>query len=175
MYILEFTKTISNISKLDADIRANCTKYQSCSIKGDQLQVMFSTSLTQAEVNNVSALITTFVEVDVTEELKEHVSKTISPFIEDFMYQILAENIEMGITQAGKTAEVLGFFCHPFVLPGKTRGVSIKDSLDTCSLTVTVEVLNYLIANPDLYSDLSPYVTSARLTAWRDSTIAVIS
>lgn len=76
---------------------------------------------------------------------------------------------------SGKTLEVLGFFEERFTLLGKTRAVTIQGSLMTGSLTVTIEILNYLIANPSLYSDLNPFVTSARLTAWRDKIIAKLS
>lgn len=56
-----------------------------------------------------------------------------------------------------------------------TKDVTIQGSLMTGSLTVTIEILNYLIANPSLYTDLNPFVTETRLTSWRDKVLAKLA
>jgi hypothetical protein len=168
MWTLELTKTIINIPKLDSELRDLNAKYVGISVKGDSLKIQFISPLTQEEVDEVSGHINSFVEVCIVEQLKEYVEKDIKPFIDNLLYQMQAENISMGITQAGKTADVLGFFCQKVLLPGKVREVSIKQTLDTNSLTVTYELLLYFIANPSQYSDLSPFITTDRLTDWKN-------
>lgn len=171
MYFLEFTKSIINLNKLEQELFALQSKYISLYSKGSYLQLKFSSSLSQEEVNAVSNLINNFVEISIVENLKEYVEKTIRPFIDNTLYQIQAENMALGITQAGKSADVLGFFMEQVTLPGKTRPVTIKGTLDTNSLNVTVELLTYYINNPSLYSDLTPFITVERLTDLRTKII----
>jgi hypothetical protein len=166
MVVLEFIKTVSNIPKLDYELRLLNSKYNSLTIKDDNLRLIFNASLIQTEVDAVSNLVNNFVELCVREQIKLYISKQISPFIEDFTYKIISENMELGITQMGKTAEVLGFYCDRVEIPGKNRAVSLQDTLDSNSLTVTIEVLNYYLDNPQLYSDLSPFITTARIEGW---------
>jgi len=175
MYFLEFTKTVINVSKLEKELLTLNSKYVSLYLKGTYLQLKFSSSLTQTEVNDISYLINNFVEISVVEQLKDYVEKTIKPFVDDLLYQIQAENMSLGITQAGKSADVLGFFLQEVILPNKTRPINIKATLDTNSLNVTIELLTYFINNPELYSDLSPYVTVERLTSWRSQIITKLS
>jgi len=170
MNILQFTKTILNVQKLDKQLREDAVTgptYSHLFIKGDLIDIHFSQNCTQAVIDATSAVINNFVEISLKDQLKEYMQGKVTPFIEDMLVQIQAENIEMGITQLNKTADVVGFFVAQVMLPGKTRSVSFKDSLDTKSLTVTLSILDYYIANPDLYSDLSPFVTVARLTEWK--------
>lgn len=176
--IFTFTKTVTNPSKLDRELKANATfgsLYSFCNIKGDQLEIHFTANLIQSQIDALSAFIASFSNVSVYDTLYSHLKTNIDPFVEELLISIRAENIEMGITQAGKTLEVLGFFEDHVMLPGKTRGVTLQGSLTTGSLTVTIEILTYLIANPNLYTDLSPFVTAARLTQWRDKIIAKLS
>lgn len=171
---IEINKNIINISKLDLELRTDSitkTQYQYVTKKGELLILAFSGSLSQNLVNKASQIVNNFIEIDIGQQLKEYVQKTIAPFIEDLMYQIQAENIQMGITQAGKTSDVVSFFTEKFVLPGKTRGVSMKATLDSNSLNVTIDLMTYLISNPELYSDLNPFITADRLSAWRSKII----
>jgi hypothetical protein len=47
--------------------------------------------------------------------------------------------------------------------------------LDANSLTVTIELLTYYIAHPELYADLNPFITAERLTTWKNMIIAKLS
>lgn len=170
MNILNFTKTINNLQKLDKELRDNATTgptYSHLFAKGNSLDVHFSQNCNQAVIDACSLVINNFVEISLKDTLKEYMETEVTPFIEDMMYEIQAENIEMGITQLGKTAEMVGFFVAPITLSGVTRPVSFRDTIDSKSLTVTISVLDYYIAHPELYSDLSPFVTVDRLTAWK--------
>ena len=176
--IFYFTKTVTNASKMDREIKANANYgnlFDYLSLKGDQLEIHFKQNLNQSQIDELSSYIGSFSDVSIKDTLQNHLEGNIDPFVKDLMLQIRAENIEMGITQAGKTLEVLGFFEEHISLPGKTRAVTLQGSLSTGSLTVTIEILTYLIANPSLYSDLNPYVTSARLTEWKNKIITKLS
>lgn len=173
--VFTFTKIITNMDKLTRDIKSNLnfgSLYQYASTKGDQLTIHFSQNLNQSQIDELSILIANFSNTSVYDTLYAHLKSNIDPFVEELLISIRAENIEMGITQANKTLEVLGFFEEHFIIPGKIRSVTLQGTLMTGSLTVTIELLNYLIANPNLYSDLNPFVTSERLTGWRDKVIA---
>lgn len=168
----------TNPSKLDREIRANATfgsVYNYCSTSGDQLTVYFTQNLNQTQIDALSAFISAFSNVSIYDTLYAHLKSNIDPFVEELLIGIRAENIEMGITQSGKTLEVLGFFETPFALSGKVRAVTLQGSLTTGSLTVTIEILDYLIANPSLYSDINPYVTAERLTVWKNKIIAKLA
>lgn len=174
MQVLEFTKKIENIQKLDTELRTLNTKYESLTIKDEYLQLMFTGSLVQEEINAISNLITNFVEIDATEQLRIYIETKVRPFIEDMTYQLKAENVMMGITQLGKTVEVLGFFNERIVPEGRTRAVSLKEALSDDSLYAVVEVLNYWILNTEEYSDLSPFITQAKLEELRAKIIAFL-
>lgn len=160
---IQFVKTVNNTGKLDSDLRALTSKFQYLVQKGEQIILTFNPVLIQSEVDAVSNLVNNFVEVSIVDLLRIYMTTKVTPFITEMKYQILAENISMGITQAGKTADVLGFFNTPVILPGSVRPVTFKQTLDEGSLNITAALLQYFIANPDLYSDLSPFVTQARL------------
>lgn len=176
--IFPFTKDVTNFSKLDRELRENATfgvLYNYCILKGNQLTIYFKQNLVQEQIDALSAFVSSFSNVSVRDTLENHLRSNIDPFVDLLMTQIRAKNIELGITQMNKTLEVLGFFGTQYTLPGKTRSVSLQDTLDTGSLTVTIEVLTYLISNPSLYSDLSPFVTVERLTEWKNKIIAKLS
>jgi hypothetical protein len=68
MYYLEFTKSIINLTKLEEELIQLNNKYVSLYAKGNNLQLKFSSSLTQEEVNAVSSLLNNFVEISILEE-----------------------------------------------------------------------------------------------------------
>lgn len=176
--IFIFTKVVTNMSKLDREIKLNATfgsLYSHINLKGDQVEIHFTANLNQTQIDALSAFIAAFSNVSVYDTLNAYLRSDIDPFVTDLLVRIRAENIELGITQANKTLEVLGFFEEHVTLPGKTRSVTLQGSLMTGSLTVTIELLTYLISNPALYADLNPFVTATRLTEWKNKIIAKLS
>jgi hypothetical protein len=171
---ITFVKTVENTQKLDKELRALTSKYQYLTQKGEHLILTFEPALIQIEVNSVSSLVNNFVEVCIVSLLNEYMSSKVFPFISKMKTKILAENISMGITQLGKTADVLGFFCTPVLLPNCLHAVSLKQTLDEGSLTVTVQLLDHYIANPDLYSTLSPFITTTRLNSMKSEIVAFL-
>lgn len=176
--ILQFNKAIQNASKLQRDLKSEETAgsvFDFINIKGNTIEIHYTQNLNQTQIDAVSALVSTFSDISVFDTLYTYLGHQIDPFVEDLLRKIRAENMEMGITQSGKTLEVLGFMTEMVTVPNRTRPVSLMASLATSSLTVTIELLNYYIANPNLYSDLSPYVTETRLTEIRDEIVAYLA
>lgn len=166
-YKISFTKLILNTGKFSEEIRElplSKSLYQYFNIKDNLVDVFYSANLNQDQINEVTSYINNFVEVSVQDQMEEYLAKDIEVFIKDLLLQFRAENILMGISQSNKTAEVQGLFEQQILLPNRTRPVSLKGTLDSASLTVTLEVFRYLISNPGLYSDLSPFITAGRLT-----------
>lgn len=176
--IFNFNKTISNPSKLDRDLKNNVefgSLHLFLNIKGSNITVHFSSNLNQNQIDALSSFISSYSDISVYDTLYSYLKSDVDPFVTDLLIRIRAENIEMGITQSNKTLEVLGFFEERFIIPGRVRAVSLQSSLQTGSLTVTLELLTYLIANPQLYSDINPYVTAERLDSWKSKIIDFLS
>ena len=96
-------------------------------------------------------------DADIEEALNEHPQTTSEKYVDnvllnaetfgkDVMKEFLRENIMMGITAAGKTAGVLGAFGEPLTLAGETRPVSFIQTIEANSLTVSVQLLDKMIA-----------------------------
>jgi hypothetical protein len=176
--IFKFTKDVTNTAKLERQLKVNPvfgSIYKHANIKGNELEIHFTNNLNQTQIDALSVFVTEFSNVSVYDTLFAHLKSNIDPFVEELLITIRAENIEMGITQMNKTTEVLGFFEAPVALPNRVRPVTLQGSLNTGSLTVTIEILNHLIANPSLYSDINPFVTAERLTSWRDKIVQKLS
>lgn len=176
--IFNFTKLITNMAKLHKELSENTlfgSLFSFATSYGDQLSIHFTQNLNQSQIDELSAKIASFSSVSIKDTLEKHLDGSIDPFVKNLLLEMRAENIEMGITQAGKTLEVLGFFEEPILLPGKTRKVTLQGSLMTGSLTVTLEILTYLISNPSLYADLNPFVTATRLDSWKTKIITKLS
>lgn len=167
MFNLEFDKTIKNITKLDKELKDLVSVYQSISSKGSDIALTFSRILTQPEIDLVSNKINTFVETDLVQYLQSSKVIPVNNWVQSFLQRITAENIAMGITQAGKTADMLGFYQLYTLLPGSTLPCTFKGSLDTGSLNVTIALIDYYVAHPEIYSSLTPFVTPDRITAWK--------
>ncbi len=98
---------------------------------------------------------------DPLEPYKNLVSNAISYF-KEVQIEFAAENITMGITQTGKTKDVSDYLA-PVLRYGQTG-----------SLYEVVNEINSLIA-ATVPADLSPFVTVARLEAFRDNILAKLS
>jgi len=171
MNILTFTKTVNNWQKLVRDLKANTVfgpVYNFFSLKGDQLEIHFTQNLNQTQIDALAAFIASYSDVSVFDTLYNYLGKNIDPFVDELLREVRAKNMELGITQTGKTYEVLGFFQQYVTVPGRTRSVSLLGSLSTSSLTVTIELLMYFEANPSLYDDINPYITAERLAEMRE-------
>lgn len=175
VFNLDFEKTINNITKLDKELRVLNSVYLSVSSKGSAISLTFSRVLTQPEIDAVSNKINTFVETDLVDYLQSSKVIPVNNWVQNFLQRTTAENISMGITQAGKAADMLGFYQMYTLLPGSTLPCTFKGSLDTGSLNVTIALIDYYIANPTLWSGLEPFVSASRMTAWKADIIKYLT
>lgn len=178
--IFNFTKVITNFSKLDVDLRANAvfgSLYSFVNVRDDQVEVHFRQNLNQEQIDALSVFIGGFSNVSIVDTYVNYLGAEIDPFGKQMMLRIRAENISMGITQTGKTADCLGFFNHPVLLPGKIFPITFQMAFDSSSFYEVIALINYYLVpeNQTIYSTLAPFVTPERLTQWRSEVIARLS
>lgn len=107
--------------------------------------------------------------VDPNNSPQVYVQQVVIPATKNFVTNLeitfITENILMGITQSGKTAGIVAMLTKKVDVAGSFAPISIMDTIrGTCpSLTATLQVLQYHIDNIEDYSDLAPFITSARL------------
>jgi hypothetical protein len=122
------------------------------------------------ELNDKTVLdtvVSNHVKQTTAEYLSNYLMNQVFPFVHNLIATFAAENISMGVTQAGKTADILGLFEHKYDI-GANHEVSLKSSFDTGSLYVSLAILQYIRDNPNEYSGLSPFVTDARLLSMKN-------
>lgn len=111
--------------------------------------------------------VSSFIEPDppsvTVQQLTEYLDGRVFPFVKNLINSFAAENISMGITQAGKAGHVLALFSKYYPVPSLLLPCALKDSFDTGSLYVSLAVIQYIRDNPLEYDGLSPFVTDARL------------
>lgn len=178
--IFTFTKLITNFSKLNNELKASAvfgSLYSFINVRGDQVEIHFKSNLNQEQIDALAVFITNFSNVSVVDTYVNYLGAEIDPFGKQMMLRIRAENIAMGITQAGKTADCLGFFNHPVLLPGKVFPITFQMAFDSSSFYEVIALINYFLLpeNQNIYSTLAPFVTAERLTAWRTEVIARLS
>lgn len=166
--IYEYTKTI-NSDKLKSEVEALELSHTLLRIDtvGTQVFLVFDDELGETDEDALEAAVSAHIPVTTAESLQAYLSASVFPFVQTVVTQIAAENIAMGITQAGKTADVLGLFGKQFDI-GATYPVSLKDTFDSGSLYVSLAVLQHMRDNPSVYDGLSPYITDARLLATKN-------
>jgi hypothetical protein len=162
MYRHTFNKLV-NSSRIKIEIAAsNLPEISHINTINNTSEIFFLEELTEAEENILSVIVNNHVFATAPEQLAQYLSHNVFPFVNNLLITFAAENIALGITQAGKTADVLGLFQKPFDI-GASHLVSLKASLDTGSLYVARDVIQYVRDNPGEYTGLSPYVTDSRL------------
>lgn len=166
MIQLEFNKSINNIGKLSVELKANNSKFDSLTVRGDMLYLNYSSSLLQPEIDSISNLVNNFVEISVQEQTKNYLLADVDAFITDLEAEFAAENMLLGITQAGKTGAVLGVMSERVTLAGETRPFSLLDTFRTKSLFEAIRVIDHLVTNIATY-EVSPFITADRLNAFK--------
>jgi hypothetical protein len=166
MFSFQVTRNVANISKLDNELRLLNPKYLCLSAKGDDILLSFSASLSQAEVDAISGHINNFVEYSVVDEFKFFLDTKIDVFIRAWVTKIRAENLEMGITIGNGMYEFLSVTETCLDVRGTGRKVSLLGSLQTGTLSVAIQILTYMRANPSTYQAASPFFNDERLAEW---------
>lgn len=115
----------------------------------------------------------TIFRSDLADRIAIDLGKRIDPWVVGFLQRTRAENIAMGITQAGKTFDAQAFFELPVALnplyPDKK--ISMLGALFTGSLTLIPALIDYYISNSETYANLFPFVTTERLNDWKQEVI----
>lgn len=127
--------------------------------------VVFENDITSSDKTELDGIITNHEHITTAESMKQYLEYSVYPFIEDIIYTFAAENIAMGITQAGKANGVLALFELKADVDSSGRPISLKGAFDTGSLYAALDVLSYHRTNISNYSDLTPFITDARLLA----------
>jgi len=114
---------------------------------------------------------------DLADRIAIDLGARIDPWVIGFLKKTRAENIAMGITQAGKTFDAQAFFELPIALnpmfPDKK--VSMLGVLFTGSLTLIPALIDYYIANPSTFDNLTPFVSAERLTSWKNEVLGFLT
>lgn len=164
--VLNYNVVVINVEKLNNILKSLASKDRYTHfIQESDLNIYYASDLIQAEIDEVDAVINTWQDFTNTDNLINYLEKEVHPFTKYLMYSFAAENINLGITQAGKTEYVLGLFSKKYAVPSLnlTLPVSLKECFDTGSLYSARSVIQKIRDNPLDYSGLSPYVTDARL------------
>lgn len=162
----DYQKTISNTEKFTtglqdlAEITANFVKWGAL---GSTITVYLDTDFTTAQETALDAYVANFVDFTTSESLKIYLDGTIFPFIDNLITTFAAENMATGITQAGKTGEVLGLFSKKYDVESNGLPISLKDTFDTGSLYESIAVIAHIRANPTEFTGLDPYISDTKL------------
>jgi hypothetical protein len=171
MFSYNFTKSVY-LEQLNLEIQANTAlkaKYANASALGTSLVVNFNIELTSEEQTSLEGIVTAHTGATSAQQLSAYLDIQVFPFIQNLIRTFAAENISMGITQAGKTGDVLGLFEKQYTIAGISKPVSLKASFDTGSLYVSRSIIQHVRDNPTEYDGLSPFITDSRLLSMKNS------
>ena len=157
-----YTKTIINKNKF-TDSVSSYLNYLRWGSFGDQLTVYFSIDMTTQQETDLDALVSGWVDYTTAESLETYLDNSVHPFIKGLINKFAAENISMGITQAGKSGHLLALFTKKYPVPDATFQNTLKDSFDTGSLYISIDIIQHIRNNPTEFDGLNPFVTDARL------------
>lgn len=145
-----------NSTKLYRELQESfvADRLQHLNVDGEEVTVYTTESLSSQEESNLEDIIMAHITTDVYAQIETAIKKA-SEFGQKLIMDFAVENVMMGISQAGKTKEVLAFL------------TPVKIAVDTGSLYAALEELNTLQATT-LPAELSPFVTEARLQAMID-------
>jgi hypothetical protein len=157
-----YTKTIVNKAKFTDEV-STLDNYSYWSALGDQLTVYLTIDFTTQQETDLDSIVANWVDYTTAETLTDYLDKEVFPFIKTVVNTFAAENMAMGITQAGKTGEVLGLFIKSYDVHLNGLPISLRDTFDTGSLYEACTVIQYIRDNPTEFTGMSPYITDARL------------
>lgn len=130
---------------------------------GDVLEIHFPTELSAQDLTTLNGVVAAHTGKTTAEQLAFYLNEIVFPFCAELINTFAAENISMGITQAGKTPHLLGLFTKKYPVPNETLGISLKACFDSGSLYAALLVIQHVRDNPSEFDGLSPFVTDARL------------
>ena len=175
MAIYQYTKDV-NPAKLQREIAAaSISSVLSVSTIGTGVSVSTSIDLTQEQQEALESTISAHVPTTTSESVSRYLSDKVYPFVHQLLCDMAAGSIAMGITQAGKTGHVLSLFTKYYPVPTAQYQNSLKGSLDTGSLYIAMDIIQYIRDNPSEYDGLSPFITDSRLSKMKDDIQAFLT
>ena len=166
MSTYQYTKAV-HVEKLTNEIKNNAalkTKFSYVHTHVPNVFIETNAELIAAEITSLDAIITAHSNTPTTaQNMQNYLENQVYPFINTLIATYSAENISLGITQAGKAGHVLALFTKYYPVPATTHTNYLKAAFDTGSLYIARDLLQYIRNNPSEYDGLSPFVTDARL------------
>lgn len=151
----EFSVPVDRLNNaLKAILLAN---YDGLICEPNEFYVMFKEEPTQDEINAVNAFWDAVTEQQFSPSLREIISGKIneaSSFGRALILDAAVENVEMGVTQAGKTMLVADYCAD------------VQRYLESGSLYAAMAKIDLLIA-AGVPENLAPFITEARLQAYK--------
>jgi hypothetical protein len=166
MYILNAEKVVTNIYKLDLELKALTLKYRYLSSKAGNLELGFEDGLTQEEVDAVFNLLNNFVDHSVYTSLRYYVDRKLDTFVDDFLVDIRARCLEQGMTGENKMYELQALIEKPLDIYNNGKCISLFGTLKAATLPLSLKAIGYMRSNPTIYDGLDPFVTDEVLEAW---------
>lgn len=166
-FFLKKDTLTKNVDKISLENQVNAAniiteEVKNIIIRESDFILVFDGALSDVEHTELNRLVAAHEHITSAQSVQNYLSGLVEPFIEDLIQSFLAENIVLGITQAGQTDGVLGLF-EDRVDIGAIRPVSLKGCFDTASLYSALKVLDFHRENIEAYSSLQPFVTGERL------------
>ncbi len=158
-----FYQKVINAAKLNRELCASSISQKAVKIMASDtdVNIFFDNSLTAEEVLELDSIVqahTTDDSIVYTQNLVQSAME----FGRSLMIDFAAENVRMGITQAGKTKAVLNYM------------ISVKEAIDTGSLYTAMDEVDALIL-ATVPQDLDPFITEARLLAFKQKILDWLS
>lgn len=158
-----FSKSIDS-DKLKREIAtANLSAPQRIDTEDLSVYIFYAQALSEQDAATLTTVVNNHVKLTTSENLSIYLDSSVFPFVKNLITSFAAENIAMGITQAGKTGAVLGMFARQHNVNNDGIPFSLKDAFDTGSLYEALKVLQFIRNDSNLYTGMSPFVTDARL------------
>lgn len=154
-----------SVDKLNARLKEIVgTNYDGLICGPDSFWVVFKTSPSLEEENALNTYWNGVTEAQFSVTLREQIQKKInesSVFGRTMILDFMVENVELGITQAGKTIPVADYLFN------------LQRYVESGSLYAAIAEIDRL-TNAGVPADLNPFVTAQRLATYKTRIIAFI-
>lgn len=159
MWIKDYTKTIVNCPKLHDELKtiygARFDSVNKKSSEPTKIFLYFTEQPTEQEQVDITNLVINFVDFTVAEQMEIYLKNDVSAFCNEIIFDFTAQNIAMGITQAGKTKVVADALRD---LNYYIRCYSLYEAM--------AEIDRMIAAGID--PNLSPFVTETRMNDFKN-------
>lgn len=140
------------------------SNYDGLICRSDDFDVVYKVEPTEQELTILNNYWDTVVEQQFNPSLKEIISGKIneaSAFGRALILDFAVENVQMGVTQAGKTRNVADYLSN------------LQRYVESGSLYAAVAEIDSLV-NATVPSNLAPFVTSERLLTYKARIVAFL-